>query len=64
MSVRKCEILNSLCKTPHAFKILICNLNERKFKHGFGHIINPMWTEVETTEHFPWRCHFYSTQIS
>ena len=62
--MRKCEILNFLCKNPHAFKILICNLNERKFKDGFGHMINPMWPEVESTEHFPWRCHFYFTQIS
>ena len=41
--------------------------NELKFKHGFSNAINPMCacgTEVETTEHFPLLCHFYSTQES
>ena len=33
--------------------------------HGFADMINPMcaWgADVETTEHFLLRCHFYSTQ--
>ena len=41
------------------------HLKEHKFRHGFADTINPMWTcgaDVETTEHFLMRCHFYSTQ--
>ena len=40
------------------------HLNERKFRHGFNDTINPMYacgTEVETTEQFLLRRHFYST---
>ena len=40
-------------------------LKEHKFRHGFADMINPMCAcgaEVETTEHFLLRCHFYSTQ--
>ena len=41
------------------------HLNEHKFRHGFNDTLNPMCpcgTEVETTEHFLLRCHFYSAQ--
>ena len=40
------------------------HLNEYKFRLGFNDTINPMCacgTDVETTEHFLLRCHFYST---
>ena len=41
------------------------HLNEHKFRHGFGDIINAMCacgSEVTTTEHFLLRCHLYSPQ--
>ena len=40
-------------------------LNEHKFRHSFSDTINAICTcetEIETTEHFFLRCHFYSTQ--
>ena len=45
-------------------RLKFSHLNEHKFRHGFNDTINPMCacgTEVETTEHFLLRCHFYST---
>ena len=44
-------------------RLKFSHLNEHKFRHGFNDTINPMCacrTEVETTEHFLLRCHFYS----
>ena len=41
------------------------HLNEHKFRHGFSDTINPMCayiTEIDTTEYFLLRYHFYSTQ--
>ena len=46
-------------------RINFSHLNEHKFRHGFGDIINAMCacgSEVETTEHFLLRCHLYSPQ--
>ena len=45
-------------------RLKFSHLNERKFRHSFNNTIDPMCacgTEVETTKHFPMRCHFYST---
>ena len=56
---------------PPGFKLFTClwlqfsHLNEHKFRNGFGDTINAMCacgSEVETTEHFPLRCHLYSPQ--
>ena len=41
------------------------HLNEYKFRHGFEDTISPMCscnTEIKSNEHFPLRCHFYSSQ--
>ena len=41
----------------------LSHLTEHKFKNGFNDTIDPTCpcgTEVETTEHFLLRCHFYS----
>ena len=46
-------------------RLQFIHFNEHKFRHGFSDTINPMCscgTEIETTEHFFLRCHFYSTQ--
>ena len=46
-------------------RLKFTHLKEHKFRHGFTDTINPMCacgTDVETTEHFLLRCHFYSTQ--
>ena len=46
-------------------RLQFSHLNEHKFKHGFRDTIDPICacrTEIETTEHFFLRCHFYSTQ--
>ena len=46
-------------------RLQFSHLNEHKFRHGFNDTLNPMCpcgTEVETTEHFLLRCHFYSAQ--
>ena len=46
-------------------RLQFSHLNKHKFRHGFSDTINPMCacgTEIETTEHFFLRCHFYSTQ--
>ena len=46
-------------------RLQFSHLNEHKCRHGFSDTINPMCacgTEIETTEHFFLRCHFYSTQ--
>ena len=48
-------------------KLQFTHLNEHKFRHGFNDTVNPMCscgTDVETTEHFLLRCHFFSTQRS
>ena len=45
-------------------RLKFSHLNEHKFRYGLNDTINPMCacrTEVETTEHFLLRCHFYST---
>ena len=42
----------------------LSHINEHKSRHDFRDTINPMCacgTEIETTEHFFLRCHFYST---
>ena len=52
-------------------KLLTClrlqfsHLNEHKFRHGFNDTVDPFCArgnEIETTEHFFLRCHFYSAQ--
>ena len=46
-------------------RLQFSHLNEHKFRHGFEDTINTMCacrSEVETTEHFLLRCHFYSPQ--
>ena len=46
-------------------RLQFSHLNKHKFRHGFSDTINPICacgTEIETTEHFFLRCHFYSTQ--
>ena len=46
-------------------RLKFSHLKEHKFRHGFADTINPMCAcgaDVETTEHFLLRCHFYSTQ--
>ena len=46
-------------------RLQFSNLNEHKFRHGFGDIVNPMFgcnAEIEDTEHFLLRCHFYYIQ--
>ena len=46
-------------------RLHLSHLNERKFIHGFGDAVNPMYecnAESEDTEHFLLRCQFYSTQ--
>ena len=56
---------------PYGIKLLIrlriqfSHLKENKFRHGFGDIVSPMRgfnAEIEDTEHFLLRCHFYSIQ--
>ena len=47
-------------------RLQFSNLNEHKFRHGFGDTINTMCacgSEVETTKYFLLRCHVYSPQI-
>ena len=42
-------------------RLKFSHLNEHKLRHGFNDTINPMCAcgmEVETTEHFLWRCNF------
>ena len=46
-------------------RLKFSHLKEHKFRYGFADTINPMCAcgaDVETTEHFLLRCHFYSTQ--
>ena len=46
-------------------RLKFSHLKEHKFRHGFTDTINPMCAcgaDVEITEHFLLRCHFYSTQ--
>ena len=45
-------------------RLQFSNLNEHKFRHGFGNTVTPMCgcnAEIEDTEHFL-PCHFYSIQ--
>ena len=52
-------------KLFNRLRIQFSNLNEHKFRHGFGDTINAMCacgSEVETTEHFLLSCHLYSPQ--
>ena len=47
-------------------RLQFSQLNEHKFRHGFGDAVSPMCgrnVEIEDTEHFFLRCHFYSIQI-
>ena len=46
-------------------RLKFSHLKEHKFRHSFADTINPMCAcgaDVETTELFLLRCHFYSTQ--
>ena len=48
-------------------RLQFTHLNEYKFIHGFNDTVNPMCpcgTDVETTEYFLLRCHYFSTQRS
>ena len=56
---------------PYGLKLLtrlrlqFSHLKEHKFRHGFGDTASPMCgcnAEIEDTEHFLLRCHFYSIQ--
>ena len=56
---------------PYGIKLLtrlrlqFSHLKENKFRHGFGDTVSPMCgfnAEIEDTEHFLLRCHFYSIQ--
>ena len=56
---------------PYGVKLLtrlrlqFSHLKEHKFRHGFGDTASPMCgcnAEIEDTEHFLLRCHFYSIQ--
>ena len=60
----------SICD-PLRVKLLIrlrlqfSHLNEHKFRHGFNDTVDPFCAcgnEIETTEHFFLRCHFYCAQ--
>ena len=46
-------------------RLQFSHLNEQKFRYGFSDTINPMRAyraEVQITEQYLLRCHFYSTQ--
>ena len=46
-------------------RLQFSHLNEHKFRHGFNDTVDPFCVcgnEIETTEHFFLRCHFYSAQ--
>ena len=56
---------------PYGVKLLtrlrlqFSHLKEHKFRHGCGDTVSPMCgcnAEIEDTEHFLLRCHFYSIQ--
>ena len=56
---------------PYGLKLLtrlrlqFSHLKEHKFRHGFSDTVSPMCeynAEIEDTEHFLLRCHFYSIQ--
>ena len=56
---------------PYGVKLLtrlrlqFSHLKEHKFRHGFSDTVSPMCeynAEIEDTEHFLLRCHFYSIQ--
>ena len=67
---KKENSLFSICD-PLGVKLLtrlrlqFSHLNEYKFRHGFNDTADPFracGNEIETTEHFFLRCHFYSAQ--
>ena len=67
---KKENSLFSICD-PLGVKLLTClrlqlsHLNEHKFRHGFNDTVDPFCAcrnDIETTEHFFLRCHFYSAQ--
>ena len=67
---KKENSLFSICD-PLGVKLLtrlrlqFSHLNEHKFRHGFNNTVDPFCAcgnEIETTEHFFLRCHFYSAQ--
>ena len=61
------EILYFLCTILTLLRLNFSHLKEHKFRSGCGDTINPMCAcgaEIETTENFLLRCHFYSTQRS
>ena len=67
---KKENSLFSICD-PLGVKLLtrlrlqFSHLNEHKFRHGFNDTVDPFCAcgnEIETTEHFFLRCHFYSAQ--
>ena len=46
-------------------RLQFSHLNEHKFRHGFNDTVDPFCAcgnEIETTEHFFLRCHFFSAQ--
>ena len=46
-------------------RLQVSHLNVHKFGHGFGDTVSPLCgcnAEIEDTEHFLSRCHFYSIQ--
>ena len=46
-------------------RLQFSHLNKHKFRNGFGDTVSPMCgcnAEIEDTEHFLLRCHFYSIQ--
>ena len=53
-------------KLSTPLRLQFSNLNKHKFRHGFGDTVSPICgcnAEIEDTEHFLLRCHFYSTKI-
>ena len=55
----------SMVKLLTRLRLQFSHLNEHKFRHGFNDTVDPFCAcgyEIETTEHFFLRCHFYSAQ--
>ena len=53
------------CKILTRLRLQFSHLKEHKFRHGFGDTVSPICgcnAEIEDTEHFLLRCHFYSIQ--
>ena len=67
---RKENSLFSICdplggKPLTRLRLQFSHLNEHKFSHGFNDTVDPFCTcrnEIETTEPFFLRCHFYNSQ--